>query len=193
MWKRELHNDRDEQHLAGGGLRGDADQLGFVSVSIARSCKETLCVIRAYHVRPAADRGEGARRHRGGGGPRRAAEGERMSKRDLLTLTDLDLAVGLDQDRPESAPKQGPVSAVAPVVVQGVAAAEVLHGRRQATLGSVDEEVIVVGHQRVRVDLEIELTQQVEEVAAIEVVPEDRLFGGPAVHHVVPGVRIVDS
>ncbi len=66
-----------------------------------------------------------------------------------------------------------------------------LHGVGQATFGTADEQMEVIGHQAVRMDLDPEtvhrLAQQVPEPHTIIDIEEDRLSVNASAHDVVPG------
>ena len=99
--------------------------------------------------------------------------------------------VGRDRFGPEAAAEQRAIEAVTGIESLRIAGPEMVHRRRQVSLRAVDDEVVVVAHEAVRVDVQGVATMHVvedpEKCGPIPVVAEDRLLAGTAVHHVMPG------
>ena len=73
--------------------------------------------------------------------------------------------------------------------------AKLLHAPRKVAPHAMDQQVIVVGHQRVGVNLEGEplhrLAEAIKEENAIRLITKDQLPARPQVHDVVPCSREV--
>jgi hypothetical protein len=101
--------------------------------------------------------------------------------------------LGLDHPRPEPPLEDMALERAAGVEGHGIDAVEVLHALGDVSVRRLDDEVIVVRHQREGVDgpasLARDLAKQADEESPIGVVDVDRLLSHTARDHVVDAVR----
>ena len=100
--------------------------------------------------------------------------------------------VGLDSAGMEPASEERTIATEAVVDMAGVDGPDALHRFRESTVGTMDEKVIVVVHEAVRIDQHSEafmgIEQALPELDAISVVEVHGAVVDAAIHHVVEAV-----
>ncbi len=76
----------------------------------------------------------------------------------------LQVGAAVQQDGFEAALEQVAAETVATVVVRGVGDVEPLHGLAQIRVGGLQDQVVMVGHQAVAMDLHAVLLDQLRQV-----------------------------
>jgi hypothetical protein len=123
------------------------------------------------------------------------AEGERIAVDVSHSMREVIRRI--DWDRMEPTAEQRAVSPDALVRVTGEDRAQLLHIAGQSSIRTMDEQVEVVRHQAVRVNLDakpvVAHTEEASEFDPVDVVEERRLTGDTSVHHMVPALGSVVS
>jgi hypothetical protein len=95
-----------------------------------------------------------------------------------------------------AATKQWPVSAVRPVKSLRVDPIEMSHRSRKGCVGCLNQEVIVIVHETVRIDPHSPhlagLAKQIQKTLPILIVKKDLLPGGAPIHDMVVGTRVLN-
>ena len=90
-----------------------------------------------------------------------------------------------------------PEKLVAMVQPNGVGALQPRHPRHQVRFRGFQHQVVVIGHQTIRMHLPIgflaRLGQRLDEVLPVHVVQENLLPPVATAHHVIHGPRILDA
>ena len=107
-----------------------------------------------------------------------------------------EVIVVVDRNRSKAAAKQRSVAAMAFVEEVGVTRPDALH-RRRGRPGRSNEQVVVVAHRAVGVQLEEliagRLGQETLERKPVAISHEHRIVIDPPVHHMQPAVGVVDA
>jgi hypothetical protein len=105
--------------------------------------------------------------------------------------------VGIHEDRLEPPPKEGPIRLLQAVIPLSVEPLEMTHGHTQVGAWGVHQQVVVVVHEAVGVELHSkgvgDLASQRQKKLSVRISLENGATPGPAIHDMIPGTLVHDA